>query len=104
MNKRVIAFLSIFALFIATQIVPANAAAKAGAKCNKAGITSVVSGKTFTCVKSGKKLVWNKGVIKSTKAEPVAPTGFSDLEANFSGVSHAAWKKSKEKILASSSN
>lgn len=47
MTKRMIAFLSVLALFIATPIVPVNAAAKAGAKCNKAGITSVVSGKTL---------------------------------------------------------
>ena len=103
MLKRIVAFLLVLALFIATPIVPANAAAKAGAKCNKAGITTVASGKTFTCIKSGKRLVWNKGVAKSTSAEPVAPTGFSDLEANFSGVSYSAWKKSREKILASSS-
>ena len=88
---------------LSSQISTSNAAAKAGAKCSKVGIQSAVGAKTFTCIKSGKKLVWNKGVVKSTKAEPVAPTGFNDLEANFSGVSHAAWKKSKEKILASSS-
>ena len=62
MNKRVIAFLSILSLFLSTLLIPANAAAKAGGACSKAGITSVVSGKTFTCIKSGKKLVWNKGV------------------------------------------
>jgi hypothetical protein len=48
-------------------------------------------------------LIWNKGVVRSTKFEPVAPTGFNDLEANYSGVSYSAWKKSNEKILASSS-
>ena len=102
MLKKSIAFLSVFSLFLSMPAIPANAATKAGAKCNKAGITSVASGKTFTCIKSGKKLVWNKGVVKSTKADPVAPTGFNDLEANFSGVSYTAWKKSREKILASS--
>ena len=40
----------------------AIAAVKAGAACSKAGSTSVVSGKKFTCIKSGKKLVWDKGV------------------------------------------
>jgi hypothetical protein len=80
-----------------------QAAAKAGAKCNKAGITSVAAGKTFTCVKSGKKLVWNKGVANVKSTKPAAPTGFNDLEANYSGVSYSAWKKSNEKILASSS-
>jgi hypothetical protein len=103
MNKKLIAFLSIFSLFLSTLLIPANAAAKAGAKCNKAGITSVTTGKTFTCVKFGKKLVWNKGVAIVKPTQPAAPTGFNDLEANYSGVSYSAWKKSSEKISASSS-
>jgi len=70
MNKRLIAFLSIISLFLSIPFVSANAAAKAGAKCSKAGITEVVQGKTYTCVKSGKKLVWNKGMKK-----PPTPTG-----------------------------
>jgi hypothetical protein len=57
MNKRLIISFSILSLFLSTLIIPANAVAKAGTKCNKAGITSVVSGKTYTCVKSGKKVV-----------------------------------------------
>ena len=36
------------------------AAPKAGAKCTKAGSTATASGKKFTCIKSGTKLVWNK--------------------------------------------
>jgi hypothetical protein len=61
MNKRLIAFLSVLSLFLSSPISPANAAAKAGAKCTKSGNIEVVKGKTFTCIKSGKKLVWNKG-------------------------------------------
>ncbi len=54
---------------------PAQAAApKAGAACAKAGITQVVKAGTkstkFTCVKSGKKLVWNKGVVTIAKPAP----------------------------------
>jgi hypothetical protein len=76
MNKRVIAFLSILSLFLSTPIIPVNAAAKAGAKCNKAGKSEVVNGKSYTCIKSGNKLVWNKGV--STKsASPTAPASTS---------------------------
>lgn len=42
---------------------PLNAAGvKAGAKCTKVGVTSTVGSKKFTCIKSGKKLVWSKGV------------------------------------------
>ena len=55
-------FLSAFiVLFLISSISPAQAVVKAGAKCTKAGATASVGGKKFTCVKSGKKLVWNKG-------------------------------------------
>ena len=62
MYKRLIAFLSILSLSITIPLIPVNAAAKAGGVCAKAGIKSIVFGKTFTCIKPGKKLVWGKGV------------------------------------------
>ena len=73
MNKKLIAFLSILSLFLSSPLIQANAAVKAGAKCNKAGITSVVSGKTFTCVRSGNKLIWNKGVIAPVRKPSISP-------------------------------
>ena len=56
------------ALLCFTMAAPAQALVKAGSKCSKLNATSTVSGKKFTCIKSGSKLVWNKGVIvkKST--------------------------------------
>lgn len=62
MNKKVIAFLSVLFLFLSTPLTPVNAVVKAGAKCAKAGNTEVVKGKSYTCIKSGKKLVWSKGI------------------------------------------
>jgi len=49
---------------------------KAGAKCPKAGTTATASGKKFTCIKSGTKLVWNKGVAikKPSPAATATPT------------------------------
>ena len=52
----------------------AVAATKPGAACSKAGATSTVSGKKYTCVKSGKKLVWNKGVAIAKPVPAVTPT------------------------------
>ena len=49
---------------------PASAAVKEGAACKKAGLSSTVSGRKFTCVKKGSKLVWNKGVV--IKSAPTA--------------------------------
>ena len=71
MNKRLIAFLSIFSLSLALPLIPVNAVVKAGGSCSKAGIKSTVSNKTYTCIKSGNKLVWNRGVSKSTSTAPV---------------------------------
>ena len=39
------------------------AAVKAGSACTKVGAKSVSGGKSYTCIKSGKKLVWDKGVL-----------------------------------------
>lgn len=50
------------------------AAAKAGASCKKIGSTSIFAGKKFTCVKSGKKLVWNKGALIPLPKPMVSPT------------------------------
>lgn len=52
------------------------APAKAGAKCSKAGATSTVAGKKFTCIKSSKKLIWNRGVAVKAAPKPTpAPSG-----------------------------
>ena len=58
------------ALVLPMVLVSSNsyAAVKAGSACSKSGIKSVSAGKTYTCVKSGKKLVWNKGVAVAKPA------------------------------------
>lgn len=50
-----------------------------GATCSKIGITQSYQGKKFTCVKSGKKLVWNKGVV--IKSPTPTPTPISTQTA-----------------------
>ena len=52
----------------------APAAVKAGAACTKAGQSSITGGKKYTCVKSGKKLVWDNGVASATPAAKPAAT------------------------------
>lgn len=45
---------------------------KAGALCSKAGISKTFNDKKFTCIKRGKKLVWNAGVsIESSSTSSV---------------------------------
>jgi hypothetical protein len=60
MRKAALALVLISALLVPTQASAATA--KAGAKCSKLKATQIVGTKKFTCVKSGKKLVWDKGV------------------------------------------
>jgi hypothetical protein len=96
---RLIALLVITPLLFSSQLSTSNAAAKAGAKCSKVGIKSVVGAKTFTCIKSGKKLVWNKGV-RVLAVIPKTPTSFDDLVQNYEGIAYAAWSKSNTAITA----
>jgi len=72
MKKLLVVIVSV-AFFIAP--LNAVAAVKAGDSCKKAGSTSTVNGKKFTCIKSGKKLVWNKGVtvVKPKPVETPSP-------------------------------
>jgi hypothetical protein len=50
------------------------AAPKAGAPCTTAGSKSSTTTKNFTCIKSGKKLVWDKGVAVAKPASPMQGT------------------------------
>lgn len=52
-------------LLIGVLLIPSTAhavTAKAGAACTKLKSTQTVGSKKFTCIKSGSKLVWDKGV------------------------------------------
>jgi hypothetical protein len=74
MNKRLIAFLSVFSLSLSLPLIPANAAAKAGSKCTKVGVKSVVNDKSYVCTKSGKKLTWLES--KNKQSSLGLPGGF----------------------------
>ena len=66
--KRVVLATVILSMILPS---PAFAAVKAGASCSKAGQSSVTAGKKFTCVKSGKKLLWDNGkTIAAPAAKP----------------------------------
>ncbi len=65
---------SALAAILLVTLLPVNmavaATAKAGGSCTKLKTTSTVNGYKFTCVKSGKKLVWSKGVKVAAKPKP----------------------------------
>jgi len=102
----------------------AIAAVKSGDSCKKLGVTSTVKGVKYTCIKSGKNLVWSKGkaipkpivtpspVPTPTKTptptatptatpEPIIlPTSFEDVYEKRAGIHLASWQKSGEVIKA----
>ena len=96
----------------------ANAATpKAGATCSKAGTTATSNGFKYTCIKSGKKLVWDKGVKVVTPAAtatptpkmpvpvslPVVQTGsitFANAVTNYAQIPQVAWQNVQDAIAA----
>ena len=74
MRVRLIALLVISPLLFSSLLSTSHAAAKAGAKCKKEGIKTVVGKTTFTCIKSGKKLVWAKGVSSNSSSGKASPS------------------------------
>lgn len=57
------------AIFIAS-LLPTSAASIAGTSCTKLNSTKTIGNIKYTCVKSGKKLVWNKGLAVALKPAP----------------------------------
>lgn len=60
-----------------------------GASCSKLNSTQIFQGKRFTCIKSGKKLVWNKGVIIKATPQPSATTSASTSTTPSASVSES---------------
>ena len=72
MRKGVIGLVVLFSI----SLFPAHSATppKAGSVCSKQGLTKTYQGKKYTCIKSGKKLVWSKGVIIKSPSPTPTPT------------------------------
>lgn len=79
MRKGVIGLIVLFSF----SLIPANSATppKAGLACSKQGNTKTHLGKRYTCIKSGKRLVWSKGVVvrKLTSTPTPSPTSTPTL-------------------------
>ena len=88
MRKKLFALLS-FSLMLAVISPIATAAPKPGTSCTKIGATATSAGIKYTCIKSGKKLIWNKGVaIKvPTPVSSVSPTPSSSPSPSVSPTS-----------------
>lgn len=78
-GKSKIAIISISVILLLGLTSGAFAAAKPGSACAKAGATTKIAGKTFTCDKKNKKLVW---VAAKTATKPAAPTPSSSSSSS----------------------
>ena len=67
--RKSLAFVLVVALLSPLNAV---AAVKAGDKCAKLNSTAINAGKKYTCIKSGSKLIWNKGAKVAAPAKPAA--------------------------------
>ena len=70
--KRVSATIVIGCLVLSLNLSTATAAVKPGTTCKKLGQISTSAEIKYTCIKSGKKLVWNKGV-GTKSSSPTSP-------------------------------
>jgi len=71
--RRVFLLTISFSLLGGLFLSPASAAVKAGTACTKLNQTTISSGYVYVCLKSGKKLVWVKGVkvpVSNPKPSP----------------------------------
>ena len=68
--KRVFATIVIGCLVLTLNLSTATAAAKPGTTCKKLGQVSASAGIKYTCIKSGSKLIWNKGVSTANNSKP----------------------------------
>jgi len=78
--KRLVGYILVIVLFLSVSAPYAYSSVTPGIKCPKAGVKQIYQGKTFTCIKSGKKLVWNKG----KKVVPISKPSEQAKEIDYS--------------------
>jgi M6 family metalloprotease-like protein len=82
MKKKFLVLLFSLAFLGSSLSTPAFAAVKAGATCKTQGQVKTVLGFKYTCNKSGKKLIWKKGVVRSTTTSAKPTAGQSIIYAS----------------------
>lgn len=73
MKRFVVPFLLSVSLIVGAMPI-ASASITPGTKCLKVGAKQTFKGKIYTCVKSGKSQIWNKGMTPSQAVPSATPT------------------------------
>lgn len=99
--KRILLSLVSVAGIIILSVSPANSAVKSGAVCKKLGQTSIVSGKKYTCIKSGITSIWNKGVAvkPASKITPVPTPTQTTAPKIVNELAGMAWVKKRNGVM-----
>lgn len=71
--KKTLTFVFSISLLSTFLTIPSFGAVKAGANCSKVGAKAITSNKKFTCIKNGKKLVWDRGIAISKPTSQTNP-------------------------------
>lgn len=119
MKKISMIFVPILVTSLLVPITASAASPTAGAACTKAGLTSSTAKKKFTCIKSGSRLVWDKGIAIGNPASsnptktrsknkvpitlPVSQNGtitFANAADNYAQIPQVAWKRVQDVIAA----
>lgn len=75
MRTKKVAVVFLSGTFLLTSLTANSATpAKPGSSCTKAGATQKYKSKVYTCIKSGKKLLWSKGVPVAKSQPTPTPT------------------------------
>ena len=81
-----------------------------GSACKTVNQKVTFQKKTYTCIKSGKKLAWGKDRAKPTPkptptgkpwVPPTGPKNWDDVVQNADGIAYWAWKKAAQKVESS---
>ena len=80
MRNAISGFIALALIVVPTQFLNATSV-KAGTSCTKLGQSQIFNGYKFTCIKSGKKLFWDKG-IAIQKPSPTSSSSPTLLNSN----------------------
>ena len=94
---KLIALATVISLLSTFQGAVGAANPKAGLSCNKINEIKVYKNLTFTCIKSGKKLIWSQGVPSPEAIQP-KEIGISIDNLDLKGVAQKAYDQVSKEI------